>query len=254
MKSLLAAGVAVGLITPNAPPLHIPRPAIIKLEKTKPELILPGISMFGFHKRALKLTYINSSLVATTTAVIDFGNFNAPAAGLMVVGCRARGAGAFGVTSISIGGTNGTLISDGGTSTDPVALVYRAVAAGNNNVTVTWSTTHSGGGGVAVWLIENYLSATPFNTAVPASGSASTGVATLNLAAGGCAIYMASHANTDAAGWSSATERLDDNTLGGGAVNTTAADKLTPSDVTSNAETVTWSAATTRQIVGASWR
>jgi len=158
----------------------------------------------------LDLTYIGSDASTSDASSYDHGNFSAASAGLMVVvQGGGRDALARTVSSISIGGSNGTLITP--SSGDQVAsIAYREVSAGNNNVTVVYNSTAERDA-VNVYLITGYTSATPSDSAASTtgSGSESSRAMAMTIPAGGVAVYGVVSANTGAISWDNATEDYD---------------------------------------------
>jgi hypothetical protein len=245
------------------PPLWTPpRPAIIRagrIERAPLPIaaMLPGmvpiIAGAAAGGGALTLTYIGQATSTTDLTTYDFGNFNAPAAGLMIVAFEARGSGSRTVSSVSIGGTNGTIHNSNASAPEKWALASRAVSAGNNNVTVTLSGSNGSSStlGVGVWLLENYASATPIGSDGNRATSGTGNSTAFNYDAGSFGVYGVFHNNNNATSWSSATSRFDAN-VGGGRISF--ADKFSASAITPHTETASWTGNNPNIGVGGSWK
>lgn len=200
---------------------------------------------------AFTLTYIGSDQnLFNNNAVQDHGSFSIPRDGLMIVAGADRSAGATTVSSVSIGGTNGNIHVQNASSTRQAYVASRAVSAGSQNVTVTYSAANDHRSAVFVWLLEGYNSATPTDTAVSESGSGSTSIG-LDISAGGIAVYADYHFDNADTSWSSATERDE---LSDGGQRLIGADKSTVSALTPHNETASWSGSNVSVLAGASWR
>lgn len=153
-------------------------------------------------------TYLGSASSTADAITYDFGNFTATN-GLMIVAAAGRTSSASVARSLdvaSIGGTNGTVHASTGTSLrgGSLGIGSRAVAAGATNVTVTWSGTCLRSA-VFVWMLTGYLSETPTDTDVQWDDTNRTSfAATIDLPAGGVAVYVSMHNNTNATTWSAA--------------------------------------------------
>lgn len=197
-------------------------------------------------------TFINSGTSTSDATSYNWGNFNAATAGLMVVGAVGRSGSSVSTSTCSIGGTNGTIHQDnGGSVTNTAAVCSRAVSSGNNNVTVSYSTTCLRAG-VGVWLLTDLVSNTPSGgDAASAAGATSVGV-TLDIPANGVAIYAHGHANTNLTTWSDAIERLDT------AVEATSVVSVADAEVgaaqTGHTETASWTGSQSAGLAGASWQ
>lgn len=197
------------------------------------------------------LAYIGSASSTANATTYSLGSFTAATDGLMIVGVGGGNSSAIAVTSISIGGSNGTLHT-AGTFQRCTAIASRAISAGSIAVSATFGST-SVRAACFVWLLTGYKSATP--TASVSNGSdtsvTSIGATLSSIKGGGAAVYVHHHNGTGGTTWSAATERDDF------AVETTSvmsgADKTTPGDLTSNTETASFTS-NTAGISGASWR
>lgn len=193
------------------------------------------------------------------TVVTDpqsLGTFNAATAGLIVVaGGIGDRDGSDNITSVSIGGSAGTLLITAGDVENRAFIAYREVIAGNHEVVVDFDATtanHSPANAVTVFLVTGYSSATPHDTDITAhSGGVATRNVTLDLSAGGAAFYGFCKQNNTVIGWSAATETAE--ASGGSGRAAAAAYKLTPSTVAGNVETISWTTNANNAAVGASW-
>lgn len=199
----------------------------------------------------LSLTYVSSATSGADATVYDFGNFNAPFNGLLIVGVQGHAGSSRSISSVSIEGVNGTIAGQfGGALWTPIGFATRAILAGNNNVTVTFSAGMTRAS-VAVWLLRNYGSATPHDIDGSDAGSGGTSHSvTIDIPENGVATYMHAHSNSNDTSWSSATERMD-TTVDGARVS--AADKVVTSALSGHVETASWSGSAGRQVTGASW-
>ncbi len=226
--------------------------------------MLKATSLIGFgDKRRIipavppTLTYIGSNSSTVDTETYDFGNFNAPTAGLMIVGVAAR----HGTTgpqqvngNISIGGIAGTKhINPSNAARMIVCIASRSVSSGNNHVTVDFTGTAQTPArcAVAVWLLTGHLSDTPVdfdgtNTAT----TATSGVATLDIPALGVAVFAHCHDNNNGNTWATASERAD---LSVESFVHGFSDIASTLGVTNHAESVSWTGAAKYGIAGVSW-
>lgn len=151
---------------------------------------------------------------ATSTAnatSYNFGNFNAPTAGLMIVRCVATGANNVTLNSISIGGTNGALYETNPSSSNfRWGIAAREVASGNQNVTVVFS-GNAGGRAcvVSVGVLTGYQSAIPYDTFGLTNATGSTGVFTYDAPADAVALFGMQSGGSRSWSWSSAAEEYD---------------------------------------------
>jgi hypothetical protein len=169
----------------------------------------------------------------------------------MIVGVGGGNSSAISVSSVSIGGTNGTLHT-AGSYQRCTAIASRAISAGAIAVSATFGST-SVRAACFVWLLTGYKSATPTASVSNGSDSSVTSIgATLSsIKGGGAAVYVHHHNGTGGTTWSSATERDDFAVESTSAMS--AADKSTGVDLASNSESASFSS-NTAGISGASWR
>lgn len=159
---------------------------------------------------ALSLTYITTLSSATDASTYNFGNVTAASDGLLICVVVSRSASSTSVSSVSIGGTNGTIAVQNTSVNNAAAIATRAVSAGAHNVTVNFGATMVRCG-CGVYLLTGYNSATPVDTDVgQASGATSNArVMTLDFPTNGVAVYGNFHGITDVTAWSAATEDYD---------------------------------------------
>lgn len=217
-----------------------------------------GLAGFGVTSDAAPvLTYITTgSSSADQTTYNAIASCSAATDGLMIVGVAGTASASRTVSSLSIGGTNGTIHVNPSGDAGPSAIVSRAVTAGAQSINVTFSGGVSRAA-VSCWLLTGYASATPDDTDGQNVNDANTShSATLDLAANGIAVFVAVRNNSTAGGssWSSATERSDVE-IESNPTTFTSADKTTSSAIAGHTETVTWTTSGTRVtgMSAASW-
>lgn len=129
------------------------------------------------------ITYIGSGQSTSNASSFNYGNFTAASAGLMVVAVVGTTSAARTVSTVSIGGTNGTIHKSwsGSPTTVVGSIASRAVSSGANNVTVTTSGAIGASQqfNVHVYLLTGYASATPVATDAQAASSVTDVSATL---------------------------------------------------------------------------
>lgn len=211
----------------------------------------------------LTLTYIgeNSSGEGTrnTSDPLSFGNFTAAEAGLMiVVAWSVSGSTGDEVASCTIGGSAATAnvrTLDTSSSRSAAAVFSLEVSSGAQEVIVNY-TTAPRACGVAVYLLTGYSSTTPNDTDAAIGTTSATSIsATLNIPAGGVAVFIGATQN-DGSGYtfSSATEDAewlnhDSGNIYGGA----AGNKTTETLLTGHTETLSFASNDERCIAAASW-
>lgn len=202
----------------------------------------------------LTLTYIGSATSTTSSTTINYGNFTAATDGLMIVLVRGRNnsGGTQSVTSVSIGGSLGSVHVNPATANPMGAIASRVVSAGSNNVTAVYSGA-AFNSIAAVWLLTGYSSATPYSTdGNGAAVSATSVTATLDIPAGGIGVFGCYHENANAHTWTNATE-IDDVALAT-SYRYSWASTSSPALLTAQAVSAAWTGALThRGIVGATW-
>lgn len=198
------------------------------------------------------ISHINNGAIVSTGGSFNFGNFNAPSPGLMVVvamGARSLNANRS-VSSVSIGGTNGAIYVSQNVSGKSSAnsIAGRAVSSGNQNVTVNFS-GNMDFASVAVFLLTGYSSETPTDTDNGSSSGASA-TYTLDFATNSIAVYGMSHlAPTESTSWPAATGVLNANA---NSVCRHAAAHKTASGA-GNTEVPTWTSSVSANRLAAVW-
>ncbi|HEY6022051.1 MAG TPA: hypothetical protein VIY48_19940 [Candidatus Paceibacterota bacterium] len=127
----------------------------------------PSGTITNITQGSLTLTYIGTAESVTTATSFDFGNFSAASSGLMIVVVVGRADNSPTISSISIGGTNGTVIDMTTLGLGANSLTgwgYRQVSSGLNDVTVTFSGSTGTNTAVAVgvWLLTGNVNDTPY--------------------------------------------------------------------------------------------
>lgn len=128
------------------------------------------------------ITYIDTGQSTSNASSFNYGNFTAASAGLMVVVVAGCTSASRTVSTVSIGGTNGTIHASLSTPTTVIgSIASRVISSGGNNVTVTTSGAIGSTQqlNVHVYLITGYTSATP--TSSDAQGSTGGTEATISL-------------------------------------------------------------------------
>ena len=230
---------------PPPPQLWMPaRPAIIRPGELVAPSALAMLVAPPFMKPSaaagVTVTYIGFSVSYTPS-------FSIPADGTMVVTVGARALAAREVTSIVIDGAESLQV----TKTGAVAtsgLGSRNVAAGSRAVSISYSGAVSYEG-VHCWLVTGLASATAHDT--DADNGGNTNTMTLDIPAGGVAIYHGMIRTGTTAEWSSATEEAE--STGNNSSTHSAAYKQTASLLTGHAETVTYGSAVNSAGCGASF-
>lgn len=241
-------------------PPRIHRPAFDDLARYGKDPALSSLLCppIGWNVAAFTVTFINTGTSTATTAAIDFGNFNAPTAGLMVVVCGCPSGSSnesLTVSSISIGGSNGTKVFSLSSAQQLSEIAYRQVSSGNNNVTVTRSSTTSSGSStvVDVYLIINNQSDTPTANADSGVASATSRTATFTVPALGYAFYALTKGNTAAVTWTAATARGSQTNSSRSAFLSYYDRSSQGSDDTSHGEQASWTGSTNSRLIGAAW-
>lgn len=192
-----------------------------------------------------EISWIDSASDATNGTSFDFGNWTASSPGLLIAGIvTTNNNDGSVISSVSIGGSSGTVYQDS-RSTTTAALAYRNVAAGSHNITVNMNTSEDRCL-IGVWLLTGSSAVDASDTGV---GTSATSVQwSQTLASGSILLLVNGHANTNATTWSSATE--DDDI----SVESHRAAWATLSGTSgSHTETVSWSSAASAVVVGRSW-
>lgn len=116
-----------------------------------------------------KLTHIGDASIASNGLSFNFGSFSIPWAGLVVVVVGRAGSDKSRVWSVSIGGSNGTMVTRTGSNYTATAIAQREVPAGSINVSVTL--TGPNGANAPLIAVSVYLITGLDSTTAVASGS-----------------------------------------------------------------------------------
>jgi hypothetical protein len=200
------------------------------------------------------LTWLGLGTSAADSSSYNFGSFNAPAPGLMIVGALGRHTDGTPrtVASVSIGGSAGAIHVNPAGASNPVCIASRLVGTGNQNVTVGFSAGVQRAA-AAVWLLTHYSSTTPVDLDGTNNGANATSIAaTLDLKKNGVAVFMNFH-NNDAAAYSSAVDGTTPVSVEGGSIAQPDHILLTP-EAAAHVETISWAGSRACSIAAASWR
>lgn len=220
------------------------------------EAFLPGmVPVVSAGAPSIEAVWIDTAFSVTNASSFNFGNFTAPAGGLMVVlYLCSTGSASNVVSSISIGGTVGTLHAASTSSGQRAAVASREVSAGAQNVTVT----HNSNIGTiniisvcGVWLLKNYTSASPVASTVTDASNSSSQIVSMNMAGPGVALYGNIRFGTAVTSYNTAIERHQAQTTA--SWRASFADKATDSAITPHPETLSWSSSGLRRSCGGSW-
>jgi hypothetical protein len=195
----------------------------------------------------IQSTFIDQYQSTADLTTYTFSSIVIPRAGMVIIAAAGRDNSTN--RTISSVGFNGTITNTIGASgnRNPIAIGYIYQAAGTYNLTVTF------GGqtprcSAAVWLLENYVSATPISAVATSAGDSTvtSRSATLDFNNNSIGFYFTMGTVSS---WSAATE--DDR---GVASNTfVCARKIMPTAASGNVETATYTGSTIATICGASW-
>lgn len=201
-------------------------------------------------KKPPTLTYINSATSTSTSATATVGPFTIPRSGL-VIAVISNGGDNRTISSATIGGSAASVAAFPSGDITRRGYAWREVSAGSHSVSVTLSGT-SGAGSywhIAVFLLENYSSPTPYATSFPASVTASSISSTMTLTEGSIALYSVM-SGPGSVTWSSATQVASSSVFGGSFL--TAAKQVASTG--SHTEIAYAGSSTYLVITGAAWR
>ncbi|TGR83587.1 hypothetical protein EN866_33950 [Mesorhizobium sp. M2D.F.Ca.ET.223.01.1.1] len=207
--------------------------------------------IIGAGNPPVQRTFLGALTQNVASTGYNYGNFSPVSAGLLVVGCIGRAGAGRTVSSISVGGSSQTLLTNPSGDQNPNALVCVPVSAGSYAVSCTFSggCTHSVAFG---WLLQNVQNNTPVSVfgANFNPGGVSSVTGSVNIMAGGsvCAIHM--HPNTSGTTWTGLTEEYDAVTT----VSYSAADGDFVSDQTGYNVTAAWTSNNSYALSVGSWR
>jgi len=172
--------------------------------------MLPGI-MLPTTRRGVRKQWLGSGVNDTNAATLSFGNFTVPAGGgLLVALITSIGADSRTVSSVSIGGSSGTLHdTHGASSFYKGAIASRLLAAGSHDVSLVLS----GATGTlprsfcGCWLLTGYASATPTFADCYYGGNSSLTIAlTHDIPVGAAMLYGVTEISVSNPTWTAATE------------------------------------------------
>lgn len=206
-------------------------------------------------------TYVGGATSTANSTTYDFGSFTIPRDGMVVVVFTAMGSDARTVSSVSIGGTNGTIDASNTSANSKAAIAHRRVAAGSHNVSVTLSGVNGSvdefgtGAGVGVYVLTGQASDTPNDTDVAAeTDTAQSRTVTVDIADHGVAIFGGMFGKNVGTAWSSATEDADTGIASGAACVVSFAHKTVTAAIAAHVETITWSGGNDKcRAIGAAW-
>lgn len=201
---------------------------------------------------SLRVTFIGSAGDGTNLTTYNHGSFVIPRAGLVVAVAMGQISGSNRTfSSCTIGGGAATVAVAYGVSENVQGgIAYREMSAGTHNVSVTYSNSLNTAG-VGVYLIENYSSTTPTDTAVAVSGFVTTTENTITINENGAAIFGAGAVSfTDAPTWSDAIQDWSISPDSSGRFS--GATLATDTTLTDHVETITHSGGT-RLLMSAAW-
>lgn len=215
--------------------------------------VLPGIIPVTTAPKPLKLAYIGQSILTQESATtINFGDFTFPNDCLAIACFGSLATNSRVVSSITFGGTAGTLHVTTPSTLTKGGLASRVITAGTYtiNVVLNGNGGTSSSHGLGVYALTGYQSAMPVGSN-GASGSSGTSVAvSFNLASGGVAVYGALVNNSASTSWSSASQDFTD----GSNRRNTWASKINTTAEAPHVETLSWTGSQSNVLVGASWR
>jgi hypothetical protein len=207
-------------------------------------------SIFANPADALTGTWIEAKVSPADATTYDFGNVTVPDGGLVVVIAQGRATGSRTVSSVSIGGANGTIYESEDAVAGPIAIAGRVVEAGSRNITVTFSDTMARAT-IGVWVLTDYASEMPSDTEAKYNNSTgSSETITLDFPTNGFAVYGAINNANTAFAWSNAAER-DDLTVEGTATRASYADRIAGGNGV--VETASWTGSAPHSMIGAVW-
>lgn len=206
----------------------------------------------------VSVTYIGTRSSTSTAATITYSSFSIPRAGLVVaVVARSQSSASTdrALNSMTIGGVSSTIHAKTPVNSDYIiGISSRKVSAGSIDIGATYSSTmNTLDARCAVYLLENYKSATPVasQSNARATNTSSHNIA-VNTQAGGAVIYGIADLEFTTHTYSSATRNFPG--AGGNLLST--ASLLVSVDSTPYTETVTFNPTATADVsaVAVSWR
>lgn len=212
--------------------------------------MLPGVTP-AVPRSPIRKTWLGAATTSAGGSTINFGDFVAPKAGLLVTLLTCFGADNRNTDSVSIGGTNGTLHATNGTSTRKTAIASRLVAAGTHNVTAVLGGANGSSprNYCGCWLIENYLSATPAFAQFSYNGNVNlTIAATHDIPFGAALLYQVNEISAVDPTWTAA---LLDGSITGSIGRSHWASRIGAGPRTGHVETATFASGATHLLMNA---
>lgn len=213
--------------------------------------MIPGIAPSIVGPRIRK-TWLGAAASSDSGSTISFGNFVAPKGGLLVALLTVHGADSRTMSSVSIGGTNGTLdATHGASSTRKAAIASRVVAAGTHAVTATLSGANGSSprSYCGCWLLENYRSATPTFAQFSYNGTGNLSIgATHDIPYGAVLLYQVNEISAVDPTWTAA---LLDGSVTGGIGRGHWASRIGAGSKTGHVETATFASGATHLLMNA---
>lgn len=171
--------------------------------------MLPGIAPVAASSGGVSKLWLGSAANNSNASTLSFGNFVVPAGGgLLVALITSIGESSRTVSSVSIGGSSGTLhATHGASSFFKATVASRLVAAGTHNVSLvlsgntgTWPRSFCG-----CWLLTGYLSATPTFSSSYYGGTYSLSISrTHDIPARAALLYQVTEISASSPSWTTA--------------------------------------------------
>jgi hypothetical protein len=157
------------------------------------------------------LTRIGTQSTSTgqtvSTFTVDFGAAEATKVAILAIGARSSNSSDQSVTSVSFGGTTGTLVVENDQSNAVDSSIWAAALPAGGSMTVTITGNNRSQTAITAYhLIGTGVSTTPFHTASQRAGTPSVA---LNIPSDGVAIGVISDDSTGDHTWIGLTEHFD---------------------------------------------
>jgi hypothetical protein len=206
--------------------------------------------------KGLAFTYLGDAFSTAALTSYSFGNFTSTESGIFVVMFTSRGSSARSISSITVGGDSSTLIGASTSTDNNVVCGHLVKTAGTYNVTVNLSGSRGGpadpASTVSVWLLTNYNSSSPVDSAITGKSSASNGSVSINTESQGISIYalLVDTDNAITISWSGASSQY----LYTGRRKHDHAYVFPTATQSGYTETASWSGSFNRNLIGVSFR
>jgi len=199
--------------------------------------------------------FIGATVDTTDLTTYTFNNVNIGtphSTRLVVVGVVGGAGSSRSLSSGTIdGGAATVLVAAGASDWDPSGFMARAVPTGSQ---CTITVTFSGGvsrAGIYVWTVKNCDDAAGYSSQAKNEGASTSQTCVLDIPDNGAALYVHTHGNANAVGFSSASE-LDDTAVEA-SWRFAAAQKDVTSAIDGHTETISWSGSVGRGTSGVSF-